>query len=92
MDAHRPAPAPIPPLTVPERAGPERVASLYRSLDQELVALLRGVSLECPVCGEFVMHVAAAIVCPECGLELRDTEAAAVGIPAGARHLHVQAG
>ena len=92
MDAHRSAPAPIPPRTVPERARPERVASLYRSLDQELVALLRGVSLECPVCGEFVMHVAAAIVCPECGLELRDAGTAAVGLPGEARHLHVQAG
>jgi hypothetical protein len=43
---------------------------LARSLDQELVALFRGVSLECPVCGEFVLHVRGAhglaIACPEC--------------------------
>ena len=32
------------------------VATFARSLDQELLALLRGASLECLVCGEFVMH------------------------------------
>jgi hypothetical protein len=37
-----------------------------RTLDQELVALLRGVSLECPVCGEFLMHVNGVLACPEC--------------------------
>lgn len=58
-----------------------RVAQLLRTLDQELVALLRGVSLECPVCGEFVMHVQHAIVCPECGIELRDEGTEPVGIP-----------
>jgi Zn finger protein HypA/HybF involved in hydrogenase expression len=42
------------------------VAPLARTLDQELVALVRGVSLECLVCGEFVMHVRGAVVCPEC--------------------------
>ena len=42
------------------------VAPLNRSLDQELAALLRGVSLECPVCGEFVLHVRGALACPEC--------------------------
>jgi Zn finger protein HypA/HybF involved in hydrogenase expression len=42
------------------------VAALNRTLDQELLALLRGASLECPVCGEFVMHVRGAVVCPEC--------------------------
>ena len=31
-----------------------RVTSLHRTLDQELLALLRGASLECLVCGEFV--------------------------------------
>ena len=36
------------------------IASLHRTLDQELVALLRGASLECLVCGEFVMHAQAA--------------------------------
>jgi Zn finger protein HypA/HybF involved in hydrogenase expression len=42
------------------------VAPIHRSLEQELFALLRGASLECLVCGEFVLHVRAAIVCPEC--------------------------
>jgi Zn finger protein HypA/HybF involved in hydrogenase expression len=44
------------------------VAPLYRTLDQELVALVRGASLECLCCGEFVMHAVAGMVfCPECG-------------------------
>ena len=42
------------------------VSPLARSLDQELLALLRGASLECPVCGEFVMRFAHALACPEC--------------------------
>jgi Zn finger protein HypA/HybF involved in hydrogenase expression len=42
------------------------VAPLNRTLDQELAALVRGASLECLVCGEFVLHVAGAIACPEC--------------------------
>jgi predicted RNA-binding Zn-ribbon protein involved in translation (DUF1610 family) len=48
------------------------VASLARTLDQELVALARGVSLECPVCGEFVFHAVSVIACPECRLILAD--------------------
>jgi hypothetical protein len=43
-----------------------KVATLNRTLEQELFALLRGASLECLVCGEFVLHVRAAVVCPEC--------------------------
>jgi hypothetical protein len=44
-----------------------------RTLDQELVALLRGVSLECLVCGEFVMHARnGTVFCPECGSQLGD--------------------
>ena len=44
------------------------VAAFARTLDQELMALLRGASLECLVCGEFVMHARAGVVfCPECG-------------------------
>ena len=35
------------------------VAPLHRTLEQELFALLRGASLECPVCGEFVLHAGA---------------------------------
>ena len=43
------------------------VAPLNRSLDQELLAFLRGASLECLVCGEFVLHRAGSISCGECG-------------------------
>ena len=43
------------------------VTALYRTLDQELQALTRGVSLECLVCGEFVLHRAGSISCAECG-------------------------
>jgi Zn finger protein HypA/HybF involved in hydrogenase expression len=38
-----------------------------RTLDQEVLALLRGASLECLVCGEFVQHRLGVIACPECG-------------------------
>jgi hypothetical protein len=41
-------------------------ARLARTLDQELAALVRGASLECLVCGEFVLHAGGAIACPEC--------------------------
>ena len=44
------------------------IVALNRTLDQELLALMRGASLECPVCGEFVMHVRGRVVCPECGV------------------------
>ena len=47
-----------------------RVAALHRTLDQELIAILRGASLECPVCGEFLLHRADGIGCPICGLEI----------------------
>ena len=47
-----------------------------RTLDQELMALLRGASLECLVCGEFVMHAhGGAVFCPECGCQLASEEA-----------------
>ena len=42
------------------------VTSLARTLDQELLALARGVSLECLVCGEFVLHLRGVLACPEC--------------------------
>ena len=42
------------------------VRPLHRTLEQELFALLRGASLECPVCGEFVLHDGPSIRCPEC--------------------------
>ena len=46
------------------------VESLNRTLDQELLAFLRGASLECLVCGEFVLHAGGSIFCPECGCGL----------------------
>ena len=56
------------------------VAPLHRTLDQELAALLRGASLECLACGEFVMHARGGVVfCPECSSQL-GTEAALAGM------------
>jgi hypothetical protein len=47
------------------------VLALNRSLDLELHALLRGASLECLVCGEFVLRLpGGSIFCPECGCSL----------------------
>ena len=64
------------------------VARFERTLDQELVALLRGASLECLVCSEFVMHArGGGIFCPECGSQLADENALEDGVPLG-----VQAG
>jgi hypothetical protein len=58
------------------------VEPLVRSLEQELAALLRGASLECLVCGEFVMHARAGVVfCPECGSQLGDEQALAGDTP-----------
>ena len=62
------------------------VVSLTRTLDQELLALSRGASLECLVCGEFVLQTSVGIACPECGSTLEGGEAAAqleLGIQAG---------
>ena len=42
------------------------LAPLNRTLDQELAALVRGASLECLVCGEFVLHVRGTQACAEC--------------------------
>ena len=47
------------------------VAPLHRTLEQELQALIRGASLECLVCGEFVLHAGGMITCPECNSSLR---------------------
>ena len=56
------------------------VTPFARTLEQELVALLRGVSLECLVCGEFVMHAREGVVfCPECGTQVGDELALAAG-------------
>jgi Zn finger protein HypA/HybF involved in hydrogenase expression len=46
------------------------VAGLHQTLEQELFALLRGASLECLVCGEFVLHRRGEICCPECGMTM----------------------
>jgi hypothetical protein len=57
------------------------VARFERTLDQELVALLRGASLECLVCSEFVMHArGGGIFCPECGCQLADEDALETGV------------
>ena len=64
------------------------VTPLNSTLDQELLALARGASLECLVCGEFVLHTGGAIACPECGASLRAAARhAAAGLQSG-----VQAG
>jgi uncharacterized Zn finger protein (UPF0148 family) len=63
------------------------ITPFARSLEQELLALLRGASLECLVCGEFVMHArAGAVFCPECGGQIGSEEALAElesGVQAG---------
>jgi Zn finger protein HypA/HybF involved in hydrogenase expression len=69
-----------------------QVASLHRTLDQELTALLRGASLECLVCGEFVMHARGSIFCPECGSQLADEDALESALPNAALGCTVQAG
>ena len=57
------------------------VAPLHRTLDQELAALLRGASLECLTCGEFVMHARGSVFCPECGSQLADEGALEAELP-----------
>jgi Zn finger protein HypA/HybF involved in hydrogenase expression len=53
------------------------IAPLHRTLEQELLALARGASLECLVCGEFVLHENGRIRCPECDMRLAGTVAVA---------------
>jgi Zn finger protein HypA/HybF involved in hydrogenase expression len=48
------------------------VAPFHRTLEQELQALLRGASMECLVCGEFVLHAGGMVTCPECNSSLRE--------------------
>jgi len=54
------------------------VTGFARTLDQELLALVRGASMECIVCGEFMMRfgstvsTSCAIACPECRTILAD--------------------
>jgi Zn finger protein HypA/HybF involved in hydrogenase expression len=61
------------------------VMNFAQTLDQELAALARGASLECLVCGEFVLHRGGDIECPEC--ESRVVGAAETGL-----QLSLQAG
>ena len=49
-----------------------QVTSIARTLDQELLALSRGASLECLTCGEFVMRLRGVLACPECRSLLAD--------------------
>ena len=64
------------------------VAPFTRTLDQQLVALARGVSYECPQCAEFVLHEGADVRCPECGLKLQRL----LETGGGELHFLVQAG
>jgi predicted RNA-binding Zn-ribbon protein involved in translation (DUF1610 family) len=62
------------------------VAPIHRTLEHELLALLRGASLECPVCGEFVLHDGAVVRCPECGMTMHGRiEASRAGEAPGVR-------
>jgi Zn finger protein HypA/HybF involved in hydrogenase expression len=62
------------------------VAPLNRTLDQEVFALLRGASLECLVCGEFVLHRRGEICCPECGMSIaRAVSGAGSGLQFGSQ-------
>jgi uncharacterized Zn finger protein (UPF0148 family) len=66
------------------------VEPFAQTLDQELGALMRGASLECLVCGEFVMHARAGVVfCPECGTQLGERGAV---LDAGELEFAAQAG
>ena len=59
------------------------VEPLNRTLEQELNALLRGASLECLACGEFVMQLSqGGVFCPECGsgLDVADADRARPGL------------
>ena len=61
------------------------VVTLNRTLDQELMALMRGASLEGLACGEFGLHRDGAIECPECrsGIGKAAEPALHLGVQAG---------
>ena len=62
------------------------VEPLNRTLEQELFALLRGASLECLVCGEFVLYSRGVICCHECGATIpREQAGSASGLQSDAR-------
>ena len=49
-----------------------------------LLAVLRGASLECPVCGEFVLHEGSFVRCPECAMRLHGRlDGAETGVQSG---------
>ena len=74
-------------------AGRPNLASLNRTLDQELCALLRGASLECLVCGEFILQIRSTLACPECRSILAEGhEIPALHFRAGELPSAVQAG
>jgi hypothetical protein len=64
------------------------VTSFTRTLEQEVLALERGASLECLVCGEFVLLKGGLVHCPEC----RATLAAKGGSAEPQLQLTLQAG
>ncbi|HEY7794297.1 MAG TPA: hypothetical protein VIA10_09850 [Gaiellaceae bacterium] len=64
------------------------VASFNRTLDQELAAIARGASMECLVCGEFLLKRPAAHACLECGTLLCD----GLEIPESERRFAAHAG
>jgi predicted RNA-binding Zn-ribbon protein involved in translation (DUF1610 family) len=68
------------------------VAALHRTLDQELVAIVRRASLECPVCGEFLLHRADGIGCPQCGLEIPSDPETGFGSVVGGKPAEVVSG
>ena len=53
------------------------VVPFARTLEQELLALSRGASMECLVCGEFVLRRGGELACPECGSVVREEGGAA---------------
>ena len=59
----------------------ELVTPFARTLDQELLALSRGASLECLTCGEFVMRLRGVLACPECRSLLADGRADGREVP-----------
>lgn len=53
------------------------VLPFARTLEQELLALARGASMECLVCGEFVLRRDGRLTCPECGSVVHEEGGAA---------------
>jgi Zn finger protein HypA/HybF involved in hydrogenase expression len=47
------------------------VVPFARTLEQEVLALARGASMECLVCGEFVLRRDGVLACPECASIVR---------------------